>query len=163
MSWLLCLRDDAHDTDPLCDCRGFAWAATRTFLNKTGGLFDMGIAGAGDHHMALACVGKVEHSIPNNIGGEYLNALLRWQERAVGASQMSLGYVKGTILHEWHGAKRNRQYQSRWKILTDAKFDPLRDITKNAQGIWELAGTNNLLRDSLSNYMASRDEDSTTL
>ncbi len=119
----------------------------------------MGIAGAGDHHMALAIVGQVEQSVPGDIGQEYLNALLRWQENAVDAGRMSLGYVKGTILHHFHGAKRNRQYQSRWKILTQSGFDPLRDIVRNAQGIWELVGNKVGLRDSLSNYMHSRNED----
>ncbi len=142
--------------------RGFAWAARRDFLDKTGGLFEMGIAGAGDHHMALACVGRVEDSVPHNIGTEYLNCLLRWQENAVAAGQLSLGYVKGTIVHEWHGAKRNRQYQSRWKILTHNNFDPLRDIVKNAQGVWELSGGKVRLRNSLTNYMVSRNEDATT-
>lgn len=110
--------------------------------------------------MALACIGKVENSVPADIGQQYLEALLRWQEKAVDEGKLSLGYVPGTILHEWHGAKRNRQYQSRWKILTDSKFDPLRDIVKNTQGVWELVDNKFALRDGLSNYMAARNEDS---
>ena len=143
--------------------RGFAWAARRDFLDKTGGLFEMGVAGAGDHHMALACVGRVEHSVPEAIGQRYLTALLQWQALASEAARGSLGYVRGTIIHHFHGAKRNRQYQSRWKILTENGFDPHTDIVKNAQGVWELVPGKVALRDALTNYMASRNEDSIDL
>ena len=101
--------------------------------------------------------------MPGDIGREYMNSLIRWQEHAMGAGQASLGYVDGTIIHHFHGAKRNRQYETRWKILTHSNFDPLRDIVKNAQGIWELVGKKVGLRNSLSNYMASRDEDGTSV
>lgn len=113
--------------------------------------------------MALAVLGRTLESVPSTIGAKYMDALLAWQEKAVAAGNYSLGYVPGSIIHHWHGAKRNRQYQSRWRILTDNQFDPQRDIVKNMHGVWELCGQKPFLRDALSNYMHSRDEDATTV
>lgn len=139
---------------------GYAWAARREFLDKTGGLFEAGVAGAGDHHMALALVGRVHESAPGDVHSKYLEALWQWQEKALRACTGGLGYVNGSILHSWHGSKRSRQYQSRWRILTEQQFDPTRDIDKNVQGVWELTGSKPALRELLSNYLKSRNEDS---
>lgn len=43
---------------------GFCWSCTREAWDGMGGLIDVGILGAGDHHMALAWVGMAEKSLP---------------------------------------------------------------------------------------------------
>lgn len=115
--------------------------------------------------MALALLGRVEESVPAGVHCNYHGALLAWQEKALQANTMGLGYVRGTILHSWHGPKAARQYQSRWSILTDMQFDPSpgRDIERNVQGVWELTGSKPALRKLLGNYLKSRDEDSRSI
>jgi hypothetical protein len=60
---------------------GYAWAAKRQALELVGGLIE-GALGAGDHHMALALIGRVHESVPAGIHPNYLAPLVTWQERA---------------------------------------------------------------------------------
>jgi len=61
---------------------GYAWAYTRQALEWVGGLADTAALGAADHHMAMALIGRVHDSYPNNIEQSYKTPLLRWQVRA---------------------------------------------------------------------------------
>jgi hypothetical protein len=142
---------------------GYAWAARREAIDALGGLIDWAILGAGDHHMAWALVEHVEKSNPGGLHPNYLSRLLLFQDRCKEHIKKDIGYVSGTILHAWHGKKKDRRYQSRWKILQDHKFDPAVDIIKDSQGLWQLAGNKTALRDDLRKYFRSRDEDSTDL
>jgi hypothetical protein len=139
---------------------GYAWAATREALNGFGGLLDFGIAGAGDHHMACAIVGKADLSVPKDVHPNYIKLLKEWETRALRTAHKHMGFVKGTLVHYWHGKKRDRQYRGRWEILKSNKFDPTRDLHKDTQGLWVLHPSNNKLRDDLRKYFQSRNEDS---
>ena len=139
---------------------GYAWAATRVCIDGFGGLLDFAIAGAGDHHMACSIVGKANHSVPKNIHPNYIKLLKEWEMRAIRTAHQHMGFVKGTLVHYWHGKKRDRQYRGRWEILTKNKFDPTRELHKDSQGLWVLHPSNNKLRDDLRKYFQSRNEDS---
>ena len=65
------------------------------------------------------------------------------------------------LLHYFHGAKRKRGYFNRSAILWDNDFDPVRDIKRDWQGVWQLTDRKRDLRDALRTYFRSRDEDST--
>ena len=84
---------------------GYAWACHRRAYEKMGGLFDVGILGSGDRHMALAWIGKGELSYPNNIHLDYMVSLKTFQDKCQG---IQLGYVPGTILHHFHGSLKDR-------------------------------------------------------
>jgi len=138
---------------------GYAWAATREAINTTGGLFDISILGAGDHHMACCLIGEAYRSVPKGLHPNYKKYVLAWQERALRLHK-NIGYVKGTIFHYWHGKKRDRKYSDRWKVLTDNNFNPSTDIHKDWQGIWSLYPGHDKLRDQIRQYFQSRNEDS---
>ena len=138
---------------------GYAWAATRDAINTLGGLFDYGILGAGDHHMACALIGEGRRSVPAGLHPNYKKYVLAWEERALRLHK-NIGYVKGTIYHYWHGKKRDRKYKSRWQILIDNNFNPSTDIHKDWQGAWSLYPGHDLLRDQMREYFQSRNEDS---
>jgi hypothetical protein len=138
---------------------GYAWAATREAINTIGGLFDVGIVGAGDHHMACCLIGQAERSIPKNVHPVYKKYVLAWQTRALRLHK-NIGYVKGTIYHYWHGKKKDRRYKDRWQILMDSKFNPATDIHKDWQGVWTLYPGHDKLRDDIRQYFQSRNEDS---
>lgn len=61
---------------------GYAWAATRHAMNVTGGLYDMGILGAGDNHMAHGLYGMADLTLGEGPGGGYRDSVMAWQERA---------------------------------------------------------------------------------
>ncbi|MBV9861870.1 MAG: hypothetical protein JO267_06955 [Alphaproteobacteria bacterium] len=142
---------------------GYGWAARRRALDEVGGLIDTAVLGAGDHHMALALIGRVRDSVPGGVSAGYLAPLLRWQERALRHVNLNLGYVPGTIEHFWHGPKGSRNYVGRWTILTGNDFDPATDLKRNIWGVHELAGNKPDLRLAIDRYFRSRDEDATTI
>jgi hypothetical protein len=140
---------------------GYAWAARREAIDGIGGLMDWAILGSADHHMAWAFVGHVMKSYPGNLHNNYLKRLLHFQERCDQHIKHDIGYVKGTILHSFHGPKTKRKYQERWSIIKKHQYDPERDIIKDSQGVYYLGSNKIGLRDDLRKYFRQRDEDDT--
>jgi hypothetical protein len=142
---------------------GYAWAANIDALNRVGGLFDVGILGSGDRNMSTALIGSYEASMPDECTGGYRQSLALWQEKAERWIKRDVGYVPGAITHYWHGNKRNRFYQDRWKILIQNQYDPATDLKKDAQGLYQLETWSDrqiMLRDEIRTYFRSRLEDS---
>lgn len=142
---------------------GYGWATTRRVLDAVGGLMDTAALGAADHHMAMALIGRVQDSVPRNLGASYSAPLLRWQERAARVVGGNLGAVPGTIEHAFHGAKDKRRYVDRWSILHQHRFCPETDLRRNSYGVIELCGNKPGLRHEIDRYFRQRDEDATTL
>jgi hypothetical protein len=138
---------------------GFAWACTRTFWENTRGLVDFSVLGSADYHMAWGAVGRVDETIHGGLTTGYADALRAWARRANRETHGTVGYVPGTLSHRFHGAKRNRHYQDRWKILVDHAFDPEVDLRRDAQGLLSIYGKP-ALEGAIRDYMRSRNEDS---
>lgn len=141
---------------------GYCWAANVDALSAVGNLIDFSILGAGDRHMALGLIGCIDQSFGTR-GKAYVQKLLQWQERAERWIKRDVGYVPGSIYHFWHGAKKNRRYVSRWKILTDNQYNPDTDIKYDNQGLLQLethSPRQIMLRDQIRAYFRQRNEDS---
>lgn len=139
---------------------GFAMGFRRSVLDRMP-LLEVGALGAGDHHMCAALIGKSKLSVPGKIHPNYKKAVQKWEDRAKEVVNGSFGYVNGTILHNFHGAKKNRKYVSRWEILLEYNFDPETDVYKNAYGVIELEDDKKPgLRDAVRAYFRTRNEDS---
>jgi hypothetical protein len=141
---------------------GYAWAYRRSVLSELGLLVETAVLGAADHHMAMAFIGRVMDSVPRNLGPNYIAPLVRWQDRARRFG-MNMGYVPGTIEHDFHGSKRKRRYIERWDILHKHNFDPITDLIKNEFGVTELAGNKPGLRMDIERYFSERSEDENCL
>lgn len=138
---------------------GYAYAITKQAYDSIGGLLDFPILGSADNHMALALVGIVDLSLNKNLHPNYLLLCKIFQERCEKNIKRNVGYVHGTILHNFHGNKADRKYQSRWEILVNNSFDPLVDIYKDHQGLWQLDDAKIKLRDDIIRYFRERNED----
>ena len=138
---------------------GFCMAWRLSTLQKLQ-LLQVGVLGAGDHHMCGALIGKAHCTLPAGIHPNYRRAVELWQERADRAVHRDVGFVSGTISHFWHGKKSNRRYIQRWDVLCHNKFDPERDVFTNAQGVLELRHDRWNLRDGIRRYLRQREEDS---
>lgn len=142
---------------------GFAWGMRRDVWDATGGLLDFAILGAADRHMAYAWIGRVRDSANGGMSRQYFDRLEAYQGLCEHFVKRDLGFVRGTILHGFHGAKKKRQYASRWKILVDNKYDPNTDVARDWQGLLHLSdlgdARHNTLRDQIRGYFTSRDED----
>lgn len=141
---------------------GLAWAATKRFWNATGGLIDRAILGSADHHMAWCMVGRGAETFPGKVTPAYHEMVMNWQKRVL-ALHKDVGYVPGTLLHHWHGKKRDRFYVDRWQIILKNNFDPQKHLHRDWQGLWQIEDHLVNLRDDVRRYFRSRNEDSIDL
>jgi hypothetical protein len=139
---------------------GYAWACTKKAWDAMGGLIDYAILGAADHHMALAWIGKWEKSVPGKVSDEYSKRIKAFQDFCDPTIKRNLGYVKGSIIHFWHGKKKDRKYIERWEVILNHKFNPLTDIKKDHQGLYIWAGNKPMLEQDVADYFVQRNEDS---
>lgn len=142
---------------------GYVWAATRHAIESLGGLFDIAAMGAGDYHMALAMIGYADRSMPSTVAASYRKHLKEWETRALRDINYNVGYIQGTIEHNFHGRKTDRRYIDRWQIALEHGFDPDTDIMKNSHGVLELTCRKPKLRHDLDVYLRQRNEDANTL
>lgn len=104
---------------------GYAWAMTREFFSRSGGLYDAGILGSGDSVMMMSWIGLGPRSINRESSDGFKASVASYQSRC---GEVVLGYVPGVIRHNFHGAKKNRGYEWRWKILVRHAYDPATDV-----------------------------------
>jgi hypothetical protein len=143
---------------------GYAWACRRDAWDHLGGLIDFGIVGSADRYMACGLIGEIAQSLSADIVRDcpvYTDWCLEWQARSETTIKRNIGFVDGLLLHYFHGAKKNRGYVNRSAILWQNQFDPVKDIKRDWQGMWQLTGRKIGLRDQLRAYFRARDEDST--
>ncbi len=139
---------------------GYAYAITRTAYNAIGGLIDFAILGSADFHMAMSFVGMADKTLNEKLHPNYKKLVMIFQDRCERHLKRNFGYVNGVILHEFHGSKKNRFYQERWKILVNNEFDPITDIKKDCNDLWQLENVKFRMRDEIRKYFRSRNEDS---
>lgn len=138
---------------------GLSWAYRRSAIADLGGLGDIAILGSSDHHMATALIGCVQESIHGQMHQSFKDYWQEWQDRATRSIKHNIGYMSGLILHSFHGPKKNRFYNSRWKILVDEHYDYLKDLKRDPQGLYILTDRNPKMRDKIRAYFKSRNED----
>ena len=136
---------------------GFAWAARRSAINTIGGLLDWAILGSADRHMAEMMTRDPTWNA--NLSPGYKKALDLKAERFAKLNG-NFGYCDGLVTHHWHGKLVNRRYLDRWKILFNHQFDPITDLYRDEQGLWQLTESKPQLRDDVRRYMRAREEDS---
>ena len=140
---------------------GYAWAYTRAWLARVGGLFEVAILGSADTIMTRAMVGAVDQALSSDMHPSYIAAAHAWQDR-VAVFGGRVGFVRGTVAHSHHGPKVNRLYAKRTRVLVDHQYDPVRDTVKNEYGVIELAGNKPILESAIHAYFSIRSEDDIT-
>lgn len=138
---------------------GYAWACTRQFYERVGGLIDYAILGSGDWHMAYACVGEADKSLHHDHNGGFRRKIREWQDKAVTLTHKEVGFSAGHIEHSFHGSYGNRQYDTRWKVLLEHQYDPDTDVMWDEQGLVTLRGNKPLLERAIRTYNRIRQED----
>lgn len=140
---------------------GFAWAARRDLLLSFG-LYDTCILGSGDHMMAHAFCGDWDTTCARRILGlntPHQRHYALWSRKIYNAVCARISYVPGTILHLWHGEKRDRYYVVRNRYLSQQGFDPVVDLRLSAGGVWEWNSEKVELHAFLEKYFYARNED----
>lgn len=137
---------------------GYTLAFNRKAYAAMDGVFDIGILGSGDHHVSLALIGQVDKSHPGGLTNGYKSMLQSLEERC-NVNELKLDYVKGTILHHFHGHLENRKYRERWDILVKGEYNPVEDIMKDKMGIISLTAKGKRLASEIQRYFEERKED----
>jgi len=136
---------------------GYAWACNRVAYDTMGGLYERSILGSGDHNMALSFINKGIASVNSGVTNGYKNHVLGFQKRVQG---FLLRYTPGVIRHFYHGSKKSRQYQNRWTILVNHKYDPIIHVFRNKDGLLVPSSTfPSGLVESIYAYFSERLED----
>lgn len=138
---------------------GGCWAFRREAFEACGGLLDTCVLGSGDHHMALGLVGWQKDHPDLHCGDAYARSIKLWQARAYAAVRGNIGYVPAHACHHFHGPRRQRGYDWRWRILKDNAYDPRADIYPDARGVYQLTPDKPRLRDDIRRYFRGRNED----
>lgn len=142
---------------------GYAWAARREVLDQLGGLIEASGLGAGDHQMAMGFIGHVDKALHSATTLSYQNTIRAWADRAFAIVQGNIYSVRGQIEHHFHGDKAKRKYIERWDVLVQHKFDPVTDLRKNLDGVFELNFNKPQMKRDFDRYMRQRDEDANIL
>ena len=145
-------------SDFTCWHSGYVWAANRRFIERIGYLFDKGIVGSGDRFMAQAFTDDIESYRAQDRGD--VVAFVEWCD-AFASRDVACAYVPLVIRHGFHGFKKDRQYGTRGKILTDAAFNPVADLVTNADGVFEWSDSRkgSKLEADMVQYFVRRKED----
>jgi hypothetical protein len=133
---------------------GLAWASTKAVLTAMHGLFDLhilgrllfqynsiqshgmqilSVAGAGDFYMANALV----HLKNYKISASFDSKLAEWSKNANMHINNSIGYINGTLLHEYHGTLANRNYLRKERLLTRRQmvYEPKTHVMYDTDGL----------------------------
>jgi hypothetical protein len=143
---------------------GYAWAATRQAWDTMGGLLEVSVIGSADYLMVHGLLGDMRHCINPKYTQGYKTACLEWGVRArMAVAHQPVGYVRGLLMHHWHGPKNKRGYSDRQRILDQHRYDPKRDLVYQRNGAlrWfvENPEHSTALHEEMQRYFRSRDED----
>ena len=148
---------------------GGAFAYRREAWDGLGGLLDCCILGSGDLYMAFGLIGLADKLPWKRFHPAYPQKITSWMERAKTTQWQerplvgNVGVVPGLAMHYWHGAWQGRQYNTRNNILIRNQFNPLVDLKRDWQGLYQLTSHNPQLRRDIQKYFSDRNEDIPTI
>ena len=134
---------------------GFAWATSREFWERMGGLYDRVLSGGGDVIFSLTFAGTHIWSQVGRHLGRNRTLFDRWSEKVCG---VKVGFTRGAVIHAWHGEIDHRDYAGRRDRVLD--IDAVEDIAVASNGLLKWADTvSKETIKTLADYFQARKED----
>lgn len=138
---------------------GLAWAARRDVLEQHG-LYDACIIGNGDKAMTSAMFGRFDDALYYlQMNRSQATHYLAWAEPYHDTVHGKVGYVPGTIYHQWHGDLSKRKHQERHREFKRFNFNPYLDIALDRKGIWRWNSDKLKMHQYLNKYFEFRDDE----
>jgi hypothetical protein len=135
---------------------GQIWAITRLFYNKIKKINDIEIVGGADSIIAHYCILNYSH-YPGALEKKSTRYTLQnWSQYKELFKGCSFDYVKGGLIHYWHGHLENRLYNDRHVILTALNYNPYRDIAYDENNIIYLTNEGQRLKEPILKYFTYR-------
>jgi hypothetical protein len=133
---------------------GFAWAARRALWSDAGGICERAVMGGGDTLFAAACLGS---DVPNWMNypdwKEWTHKSATWVRSSGGC-----GFIPGTVVHEWHGARKDRSYSARHSIVETINLT--QSLRRDENGILQFnSDISSQTRNAILSYLRGRHED----
>lgn len=138
---------------------GQIWAITRLFYNKIKKINDIEIVGGADSIIANYCILNYPYypGVLERKSTRYtLQNWFRYKELFKGCS---FDYVKGCLIHYWHGHLENRLYSERHVILKELNYNPYRDIAYDENNIIYLTNEGQRMKEPILKYFRYRAKD----
>jgi hypothetical protein len=136
---------------------GYAWACTRDFYEKIGGLYENGILGSGDYILTQGILNNI--ACGNKNLKDYHIDIKNYVDN-ISSLDINIGYTPGTIRHFFHGSKAKRKYVERNLILLKYEYDPISDLKYDDNGI--IVPSENMPKefiDDILEYFKERNDD----
>jgi len=143
---------------------GGGWAA-RAEVWLDAGLFEYNLVGGGDTAFASALLyplvgGDYWLEFPwSKISGTYQEAYHNYRECLNEIVGSSISYVKQEALFQIHGARSNRNYINRHRLLQDIDLRPGKELHRNTDGLLEWVHLDGERARKISQYFLGRDCD----
>ena len=140
---------------------GYAWAARKDLIQEHG-LYDRSIAGSGDHLMAHAMMGDLSSPcVTNSVGAAnpFRDSFHAWAKPFHRDVRSRVGFVRGAVLHRWHGDRKKRGYYKRMVGLLARDYNPSLDVRVASSGALEWTEHGAALGRWLKDYFTRRQED----
>lgn len=135
---------------------GFGWAIRREIIDELKFL-DTQILGGADALMYFSFFGIKDSHVHNQLTAKWRSHINPWIDKAFELVSGSVGYVRGTITHLYHGTMQKRNYQGRYDLLKSIDFDPSVDLELSENKMWQFK--NHSLNTEVAKYFDLRDED----
>jgi hypothetical protein len=130
-----CWAGDGRRDVAVADSRpqpGFAWAARREDLRRWR-FYKHFVLGGGDRAFALAAAGRADLYLTKRpLTAAHGAHYRRWANHLAAGVRGRVSALPGELRHLWHGSPRHRQYRTRFDILLEHAFDPVRDVVAPA-------------------------------
>ncbi len=114
--------------------------------------------------MSHALIEKTEGMMRNDLHRNYQKVVNQWYQRCRTHVRQNVGLMSGSIMHNWHGRKSERGYNTKHSLLAKFGFDPVRHLKRDYQGLWQLHDDRSVtfvqLRDMMRRIASDRNEDS---
>jgi hypothetical protein len=132
---------------------GFAWAINKNFYKKIGGLFEYCIIGGFDG-LYSAILRKLNDHLDSYYALHFGDYLIK--DYYSKFDNVNYSYNNSTLLHLPHGDLLQRKYHKRYSILKKYDFNPIKDLTKNDDGILGLKDNESRLALDIKDYFLQR-------
>lgn len=131
---------------------GQAWAISRNYYEKLGGLYDKAILGGADSLWSIGLLGMKKFCVLEGIEEDSKEYLAKVSEAIVGS-------VDGALVHYYHGEIKNRQYVSRHSILKKHNYSPSEFLKYTEEGVLRYTAQGKVMEPDVLAYFIDRKED----
>lgn len=156
------MKRRSEGTAGLMGVPGGALAARRELWSVGSGLYPYCFIGGGDS-VFLHAINDIDKNnqlitkILKTPFGEHSKAFTNWKKNALAYVNKDVGFLEGSVYHEWHGDSSDRGYVSRHEILNS--IDISKNIKLNSEGVVEICDVNLEVYFKIMNYFKDRRED----